>query len=57
MSVDRVALASDYSISRIIKGGWQLAGGHGPVDARAALDDMARRGVVDDAAEGAADGA
>ncbi|MGE0814999.1 MAG: aldo/keto reductase [Vicinamibacterales bacterium] len=42
MSVPRVELAPGYTISRIIKGGWQLAGGHGPVDAGAALDDMAR---------------
>lgn len=40
--VDRVTLAPGYSISRIIKGGWQLAGGHGPIDERAALADMAR---------------
>ena len=26
--------------SRVVKGGWQLAGGHGAVDARAALADM-----------------
>ncbi|HEX7137489.1 MAG TPA: aldo/keto reductase, partial [Vicinamibacterales bacterium] len=26
--------------SRVLKGGWQLAGGHGPVDAAAAMDDM-----------------
>jgi aryl-alcohol dehydrogenase-like predicted oxidoreductase len=40
--VDRFELAPGYSISRIIKGGWQLAGGHGPIDQRTALDDMAR---------------
>jgi aryl-alcohol dehydrogenase-like predicted oxidoreductase len=34
-------LAHDYSISRIIKGGWHLAGGHGAIDPRAALRDMA----------------
>ncbi len=42
MMVPRVELAPGYTISRLIKGGWQLAGGHGPVDERAALDDMAR---------------
>lgn len=42
MSVDRVELAPGYTISRIIKGGWQLAGGHGAVDEGAAIDDMAR---------------
>jgi aryl-alcohol dehydrogenase-like predicted oxidoreductase len=38
----RAPLATGYSISRIIKGGWQLAGGHGPVDREAALEDMGR---------------
>jgi aryl-alcohol dehydrogenase-like predicted oxidoreductase len=33
-------LSPGYSISRLLKGGWQLAGGHGPVDAEAALADM-----------------
>lgn len=39
-AVPRVALAPGYTISRVLKGGWQLAGGHGPVDRAAALDDM-----------------
>ncbi len=30
-------LAPGYSISRVIRGGWQLAGGHGPVDRTAAI--------------------
>lgn len=30
----------DHAIPRLIKGGWQLAGGHGPVDRGAALRDM-----------------
>jgi aryl-alcohol dehydrogenase-like predicted oxidoreductase len=34
-------LAPGYDISQVIKGGWHLAGGHGPVDPRAAVDDMA----------------
>ena len=38
--VPRVTLAPGYTIPRLIKGGWQLAGGHGPVDRAAALDDM-----------------
>ena len=42
MSVPRIALAPGYDISRIVKGGWQLAGGHGTVDAATALADMAR---------------
>ncbi len=36
----RVALAPGYTISRVIKGGWQLAGGHGTVDRAAAVADM-----------------
>ena len=35
-----VELAPGYRISRIIKGGWQLAGGHGTVDRASAIDDM-----------------
>lgn len=38
----RATLARGYDISRVLKGGWQLAGGHGPVDAAAALADMDR---------------
>ena len=41
MLVPRIALAPGYEISRILKGGWQLAGGHGVVDRAAALADMA----------------
>ncbi|MCA2983588.1 MAG: aldo/keto reductase [Gemmatimonas sp.] len=33
-------LAPGYAIPRLIKGGWQLAGGHGPVDRRSAIADM-----------------
>ncbi|MGD9906723.1 MAG: aldo/keto reductase [Vicinamibacterales bacterium] len=36
----RLALAPGYTISRVIKGGWQLAGGHGAIDRAAALADM-----------------
>jgi len=39
--IPRCGLAHDYSISRIIKGGWHLAGGHGAIDPRAAMRDMA----------------
>ena len=42
MQVPRVPLARGYTISCLLKGGWQLAGGHGPVDAAAALADMDR---------------
>lgn len=34
------ALDADYTIPCLIKGGWQLAGGHGAVDADAAIADM-----------------
>lgn len=39
--VPRTRLGSS-EISRVLKGGWQLAGGHGPVAPDAALDDMDR---------------
>ncbi len=38
--VPRVSLARDYDISQIIKGGWQLAGGHGAVNVKSAHADM-----------------
>ena len=41
-TVPRIELAPGYSVSRILKGGWQLAGGHGAIDRPSALDDMAR---------------
>jgi aryl-alcohol dehydrogenase-like predicted oxidoreductase len=36
-----IDLAPGYTISRLLKGGWQLAGGHGSVDRDAAIADMA----------------
>ncbi|MEY4234111.1 MAG: hypothetical protein RL635_1078, partial [Chloroflexota bacterium] len=33
MTVERATLPSGYSISRLLMGGWQLAGGHGSVTA------------------------
>jgi aryl-alcohol dehydrogenase-like predicted oxidoreductase len=39
--MQRFALTDDYSISRIIKGGWHLAGGHGAIEPEAAQRDMA----------------
>jgi len=42
VEVPRVTLAPGYTVSRVLKGGWQLAGGHGPVDAAAAMSDMDR---------------
>lgn len=40
MSVERTALAPGYEISRLLRGGWQLAGGHGTVDPERAIEDM-----------------
>ena len=40
MTVDYYTLRPDYSISRIIKGGWQLSGDHGAVDRQVAIEDM-----------------
>jgi aryl-alcohol dehydrogenase-like predicted oxidoreductase len=39
--IPRFALADGYSVSRLIKGGWHLAGDHGAIDARQARQDMA----------------
>lgn len=39
--VPRRALTPGYTISRLVKGGWQLAGGHGPVEPGDAMADMA----------------
>lgn len=39
--VERIALAPGYEISRMIRGGWQLSGGHGEVDREKAIADMA----------------
>ena len=38
--METIVLASGATIPRIIKGGWQLAGGHGTVDHAAAINDM-----------------
>ncbi|ASJ70710.1 aldo/keto reductase [Granulosicoccus antarcticus] len=40
MSISRTELRPGYNISRVIKGGWQLAGGHGTFDRQKAVDDM-----------------
>jgi aryl-alcohol dehydrogenase-like predicted oxidoreductase len=42
MGIERREIAEGYQISRLIKGGWQLAGGHGPVDRATAIADMGR---------------
>ena len=38
--MERVYLTRDYAISKIIKGGWHLSGGHGPVNEAEAIQDM-----------------
>jgi aryl-alcohol dehydrogenase-like predicted oxidoreductase len=40
MSIDRIELQPGYSISRVIKGGWHLAGGHGSIAESTAISDM-----------------
>ncbi|WP_439596368.1 aldo/keto reductase [Falsiroseomonas sp.] len=40
MSVQRFDLAPGYSISRILRGGWQLAGGHGEIARDRAIAEM-----------------
>lgn len=39
--IPRATLLDGYSISRIIKGGWHLAGDHGAIEPRQAIRDMA----------------
>ena len=38
--MERIELQPEYSISRVIKGGWHLAGGHGAISEEQALEDM-----------------
>lgn len=38
--MERASLAPGYEISRVIRGGWQLAGGHGAVDRAEAVEDL-----------------
>ena len=38
--VPTIELAPGYVIARVIRGGWQLAGGHGPVVGKQAIDDL-----------------
>jgi aryl-alcohol dehydrogenase-like predicted oxidoreductase len=40
MSVAKISLRPDYAITRVIRGGWQLAGGHGPIDRDCAVEDL-----------------
>ena len=39
-AVETVELRPGYRISRLVKGGWQLAGDHGPVERERAIADM-----------------
>ncbi|MGL4197160.1 MAG: aldo/keto reductase [Allorhizobium sp.] len=38
--MQRISIAPGYEISRVIRGGWQLAGGHGAIDEEMAIEDM-----------------
>jgi len=38
--MQRIELQPGYSISRVVKGGWHLAGGHGTISEDQALEDM-----------------
>ncbi|HWE46343.1 MAG TPA: aldo/keto reductase [Caulobacteraceae bacterium] len=40
MSIETFELAPGYAISRVIRGGWQLAGGHGAVDEASVESDL-----------------
>ncbi len=40
-SIEQADLVPGYSISRLLKGGWHLAGGHGEIDRDDAIRDMA----------------
>ena len=40
MSIERVTIAPGPEVSRIWKGGWHLAGGHGDVAEESAVEDM-----------------
>lgn len=49
MPVERFSLCPGYEISRVIRGGWQLAGGHGAIDRKEAVEDCiayAEAGIV-----------
>ena len=41
MNVERFEIEPGYDISRLVKGGWHLAGGHGRIDRAEAVRDMA----------------
>lgn len=47
--MQRTRLAPDHEISRVIRGGWQMAGGHGEISPSAAIADMmafAEAGII-----------
>lgn len=49
MTVEGTRLAPGLQITRVVKGGWQLSGGHGAVDAERAIEgmiDFARSGIT-----------
>lgn len=49
MTVEHFELRPGYRISRVIRGGWQLAGGHGKIEQSAAVNDLdrfCRAGIV-----------
>ncbi|WP_262298221.1 aldo/keto reductase [Microvirga sesbaniae] len=40
MTVETIELVPGYRISRVLRGGWQLAGGHGAIETERAIADM-----------------
>ena len=36
----RLQLISDLTICRVVNGMWQVSGAHGPIDRKAAIEDM-----------------
>jgi aryl-alcohol dehydrogenase-like predicted oxidoreductase len=40
MSLETREIAPGYAITRLIRGGWQLAGGHGTIDRAQAVEDL-----------------
>jgi aryl-alcohol dehydrogenase-like predicted oxidoreductase len=40
-TIEQFEIKPGYSVSRILKGGWHLAGGHGDIDRKQAVEDMA----------------
>ncbi|PHN02728.1 aldo/keto reductase [Flavilitoribacter nigricans] len=39
-AIARTEIVPGYTISRVLKGGWHLAGGHGPIQPQRAIEDM-----------------